>query len=138
MGTESDIAMSIGLLSLRVRPLRDRLAAPVLLSALMLSGCGEENRYVAPPPPLVTVMVPEQRPVTLYLEATGNTAAVNSANLVARVAGFVQEIRYQDGAFVKEGTSLFLIEPEPYKLKLEQAQASETAAKAAVIYAEAE
>ena len=125
--------MSVRALSLRVRP-----AVWAALAALSLSGCGGENRYVAPPPPVVTVMTPEQRPVTLYLEATGNTAAVNSANLVARVAGFVQEIRYQDGAFVKEGTSLFLIEPEPYKLKLEQAQASETAAKAAVIYAEAE
>ncbi len=78
-------------------------------------------------------MTPLKKTVTLYLEATGNTAAVNSATLVARVPGFVQEIKYKDGDLVKEGTPLFIIEPEPYKLKLDQAKASEEAAKAALI-----
>ncbi len=115
------------------------LAALAVLAALAaLTGCGDDNRYVAPPPPVVTVMTPEQKTVTLYLEATGNTAAVNSASLVARIPGFVQEIKYQDGDFVKEGTPLFIIEPEPYRLKVEQAQGAEDAAKAALIYAEAE
>ena len=93
--------------------------------ALVLSGCGQDNRYVAPPPPKVTVVTPVQQPVTRYLEATGNTAAVNTANLVARVSGFLQEINYKDGDQVKQGATLFTIEPEPYKLKLEQAQAAE-------------
>ena len=63
-----------------------------------------------------------------YLEATGYTAAVNSTNLVARVQGFLQPIDYKDGDLVKQGTTLFVIEPEPYKLKLEQAQAAEAGA----------
>jgi RND family efflux transporter MFP subunit len=115
------------------------LAALAAFAAVAgLTGCGDDNRYVAPPPPVVTVMTPEQKTVTLYLEATGNTAAVNSASLVARIPGFVQEIKYRDGDFVKEGTPLFIIEPEPYRLKVEQAQGAEDAAKAALIYAEAE
>ena len=114
--------MRLGLLSSR-----SGVAAPATLAALvLLTACGD-NRYVAPPPPKVTVMTPQQKTVTLYLEATGNTAAVNSADLVARVPGFVQAINYQDGDLVKKGTLLFTIEPEPYKLKLEQAQASEEA-----------
>ena len=71
---------------------------------MLLAGCGEKNTYVAPPPPKVTVAPPAKHPVTRYLEATGNTAAVNSADLVARVTGFVEAIKYNDGDFVKKGT----------------------------------
>lgn len=111
-------------------------AAP--LACLLLAACGEENKYVAPPPPAVTVMNPVQKPFTRYLETTGSTAAVNTVNLVARVSGFVQEIKYQDGDFVKEGTPLFVIEPEPYKLKLDQANAQVVSAQANLKQAEAE
>jgi RND family efflux transporter MFP subunit len=106
--------------------------------AVLLAACGEENRYVAPPPPKVTVQLPVQQSVTPYLEATGNTAAVNTVKLIARVQGYLQEIKYQDGAAVKQGTPLFVIEPEPFKVKLEQAQAAEEGAKAALINAQAE
>ena len=86
----------------------------------------------------MTVQLPVQQSVTPYLEATGNTAAVNTVKLVARVQGYLQEIKYQDGAAVKQGTPLFVIEPEPFKVKLEQAQAAEEGAKAALINAQAE
>jgi multidrug efflux pump subunit AcrA (membrane-fusion protein) len=116
---------------------RLRLLA-ALGAAVMTAACGQENRFVAPPPPKVTVQLPVQQTVTPYLEATGNAAAVNTVKLVARVQGYLQEIKYQDGATVKKGTPLFVIEPEPYKVKLEQAQAAEEGAKAALINAEAE
>jgi RND family efflux transporter MFP subunit len=108
------------------------------ISAITLAACGEDNRYVAPPPPKVTVATPAQQQVTPYIEATGNTTAINTVNLVARVAGFVQEIKYSDGDFVKKGTPLFVIEPEPYKLKLDQAKGSQDSAEAALKQSEAE
>ena len=115
---------------------RKRRAAAVSLLALVpllaLAGCGEKNTYVAPPPPKVTVAKPVQRAVTHYLQATGNTAAVNSADLVARVSGFVQAIKYNDGDFVKKGKVLFVIEQQPYALKVEQAKASEASARASL------
>ena len=113
---------------------------PIVGLALLalLAGCGQENRFVAPPPPKVIVELPVQQTVTPYLEATGNTAAVNTVKLIARVEGYLQEIKYQDGATVKKGTPLFVIEPQPYKVKLEQAQAAEEGAKATLINAEAE
>jgi RND family efflux transporter MFP subunit len=101
-----------------------------VLAALLLSACGERNDYVAPPPPKVTVANPVKQPVTRYFETTGSTVAVNSTDLVARVAGFVQEIKYRDGDHVKKGTLLFTIEPEPYRVRLEQAKAAETGAAA--------
>jgi len=104
----------------------------------MLAACGQNNTYVAPPPPKVTVAKPVEQKVTRYFEATGNAAAVNSANLVARVSGFLTEIKYQDGMPVKKGQHLFTIEPEPYQLKLQQAQAAEASAEATVKQTEAD
>ncbi|MGA7485566.1 MAG: efflux RND transporter periplasmic adaptor subunit [Xanthobacteraceae bacterium] len=104
----------------------------------LLTACGQENRFIAPPPPKVIVQFPTQQTVTPYLEATGNAASLNNIKLVARVQGYVQEIKYQDGQTVKKGTPLFVIEPEPYKVQLEQAQAAEEGAKATLLNAEAE
>jgi RND family efflux transporter MFP subunit len=103
----------------------------------ILSAC-EQNTFVPPPPPKVDVAVPAQGSFTRYLEATGNTAPVKNVDLVARVQGFLQSIEYKDGAFVKEGTPLFTIEPDTYKLKLEQAQAAESGAQATLRQAEAD
>ncbi|MDI1267232.1 MAG: efflux RND transporter periplasmic adaptor subunit [bacterium] len=97
----------------------------------MLSAC-EQNAFVPPPPAKVDVAVPVQGSFTRYLEATGNTAPIKNVDLVARVQGVLQAINYKDGTFVKEGTPLFTIEPETYKLKLEQAQAAEAGAQASV------
>src|SRR6185437_15448372 len=109
----------------------------IVLSCALLAGC-ERNAFVPPPPPSVDVAVSVQRSVTRYLEATGNTAPIKQVDLVARVQGVLQAISYQDGAFVKEGTSLFTIEPETYKLKLDQAQAAEAGAQASLKQAEAD
>jgi len=111
--------------------------AAMVLSFALLGGC-EQNAFVPPPPPSVDVAVPVQRNVTRYLEATGNTAPIKQVDLVARVQGVLQAINYQDGAFVKEGTSLFTIEPETYKLKLDQAQAAEAGAQASVKQSDAD
>jgi RND family efflux transporter MFP subunit len=111
--------------------------ALAILALVALAGC-EQNTFVAPPPPKVEVAVPVQRPITRYLETTGNTAPIKSVDLVARVQGFLQSIDYKDGDFVKEGTPLFTIEPETYKLKLDQAKAAEAGAEATVKQAEAD
>jgi RND family efflux transporter MFP subunit len=110
--------------------------AAALTASAGVTACGEDNRYVAPPPPQVTVATPVRKQVTRYLEATGNTAAINTANLVARVPGFIQKINYSDGDHVKEGAVLFIIEPESYELKLKQSQAAEASAKASLEKAE--
>ena len=104
------------------------IAGSVLASTLIVSGCGEKNAFVPPPPPKIEVALPLKQTVTRYLEATGNTAAVNSTTLVARVQGFIQDIKYKDGDAVKAGTVLFVIEQKPYQLALEQAEAGQSSA----------
>src|SRR6202051_5310346 len=82
------------------------------------------HSFVPPPPPKVDVRLPVQQAVTRYLDATGNTAPIQSVDLVARVQGVLQSINYKDGSFVKQGTTLFTIAPETYNLQLEQDQAA--------------
>ena len=96
---------------------------------VVLSAC-EKNSFVPPPPPKVDVGLPVQKGITRFLDATGNTAPIKTVDLVARVQGVLQSIDYKDGSFVKQGTTLFTIEPETYKYKLEQAQAAEAGARA--------
>jgi RND family efflux transporter MFP subunit len=115
-----------------------RYRIPVIAFTFVLLTACEQNTFVPPPPPKVEVAVPLQKPITRYLDATGNTAAIKNVDLVARVQGFLQSINYQDGTFVKQGTTLFTIEPETYKLKLEQAQAAEAGAQASLKQAEAD
>src|SRR5262245_50989422 len=112
-------------------------AVSVAWAAIALTAC-EQNTFVPPPPPKAEVAVPAQKNITRFIDATGNTSAVKSVDLVARVQGFLQAINYKDGSFVKEGTTLFTIEPESYKIKVEQAQAAEVGAQATLKQAEAD
>src|SRR5271154_2945718 len=113
-------------------------AALLFATAIVIAACGQNNEYAAPPPAKVTVDAPVEREVTNYFESTGNTAAINSVDLVARVQGFVQAISYTDGDFVKKGTSLFTIEPEPYKLKVDAAKSAVVSAQATLTQTQAE
>jgi RND family efflux transporter MFP subunit len=123
--------------SVRQRATAISRIAFAILAFVTLSAC-EQNSFVPPPPPKVDVGLPAQRSVTRYLEATGTTAPIKMVDLVARVQGVLQSINYQDGTFVKQGTTLFTIEPDTYKLKLEQAQAAEAGAQASLKQAEAD
>ncbi len=97
--------------------LRKPLAGVGLGLLLSLTAC-ESNVYKPPPPPTVTVTRPERRPVTGYLEFTGNTQAINTVTLRARVQGFLEKVFFQDGDRVKKGQLLFLIQPNTYEDQL--------------------
>lgn len=96
-------------------------AAGVLVIGLA-AGCGETNKYVEPPPPEVTVATPQARDVTNYFEATGTAQPVMTVDIRARVKGFLKERHFKEGAMVKEGDLLLVIDEEPFQLALEQAK----------------
>ena len=98
--------------------------AIVCLAGIMLASCDDPNKYQAPPPAEVGVLKPQRRPVTLYLELTGNTSAFNKVDLVARVQGFLEKVGYKDGDRVEAGTTLFQIERAPYETSLQIAEAT--------------
>jgi RND family efflux transporter MFP subunit len=119
-------------LSLAVR------ATAFVIAAVALAACSSKNAYVAPPPPKVQVAQPLQRPVTEYLELTGNTQAFASVDLVARVQGFLTSIDYVDGANVKKGAQLFGIERDIYQAQVDQQQATVASDQATEEYNKAE
>jgi RND family efflux transporter MFP subunit len=91
-----------------------------------------------PPPPTVTVAQPVQRTVTDYLELTGNTQAIRTVQLVARVAGYLEKVLFQDGQLVKKDDLLFRIQQNTYEENLRQAEAAIQLQKAQLHYAETE
>jgi RND family efflux transporter MFP subunit len=97
-------------------------AIAIAIAALALAGCGSKNAYIPPPPSKVVVAQPVQKPVTLYLHLTGNTAPFRTVQLVARVQGYLESIDYKDGTEVKKGTQLFGIERDVYQAQLDQAK----------------
>jgi membrane fusion protein, multidrug efflux system len=102
---------------------RPGLAVLAAIAALALTGCGSKNQFVAPPPAKVVVAQPIQKPVTLYVYLTGNTVAYRTANLVARVQGYLETIDYKDGAAVTKGTQLFGIERDTFQAQVDQVKA---------------
>lgn len=95
----------------------------LLALGLAASGCGQKNAYVEPPPPEVTVTHPVVRDVTDYIDATGTTESVLTVEIRARVRGFLKECLVKEGARVKEGELLLVIDEEPFRVQLEQAKA---------------
>ena len=85
--------------------------------------CGDRNVYAPPPPPQVTVVQPVRQEVSDYLEFTGNTQAINTVQLRARVQGFLEKVFFKDGDMVKKGQLLFLIQQNTYQDQLAQAEA---------------
>jgi RND family efflux transporter MFP subunit len=112
------------------------IAASGLLA--LLAGCGEQAAPQPPPPPKVTVVQPVRRTVTDYLELTGNTQAIYTVQLVARIAGYLEQVLFQDGQIVKKGQPLFVIQRNTYEDTLRQAEASIAQYRAQLEYAEAQ
>ena len=61
--------------------------------------------------------------VPIMAEPIGTTRALQEVSIRARVRGFLKEIHFEEGGDVKEGQLLFVIDEEPFKAKLAEAQA---------------
>lgn len=123
---------------MRALGVRAARAAVFAIAGITLAACNSKNAYVPPPPAKVQVAQPVQRPITEYLELTGNTQAFASVDLVARVQGFLTSINYQDGATVKKGVQLFGIERDIYQAQVDQQQATVASDEATEAYNKAE
>jgi RND family efflux transporter MFP subunit len=95
-----------------------------LLLWLLLALVSPGNLGAAPPektegpPPLVTVAAATMQDVNPAAEYVGHIEAIQAVDVRARVEGFLEQVNFKEGDFVKAGDVLYLIEQAPYQAKV--------------------
>ena len=88
----------------------------------VLPGCARRPPQIAPPEAVtIPVSQPVVREVTDFVDFTGRTEAVHSVDIRPRVTGYLVKMPFEEGAEVKAGDLLFVIDPRPYQAQLDQA-----------------
>lgn len=106
-----------------------------------LSACEQEKQAAGGggfPPPQVSVAEVLVKDVTPWIETSGRFVAKERVEIKPRVGGVIKSIRFREGAFVKKGSTLFVIDQAPYKVALDQAEAELARNKASEALATAE
>ena len=116
-----------------------RIVCFPLLLILLFPSFGCQRRVERPPIPVPDVVVESVlvQNVQPYIEETGITDASDFVEILARVSGFLQEIRYASGDIVAAGAPLFLIQPEQYQAEVKAAEGRLAAAQADLVHMEA-
>ena len=128
-------ACYLGLPSRDLSRLELRLSSAILLLIvlLMAAGCAKTPEQKAQPRSAeVTVMPVDARDVPVSAEYVAQTQSSRLVNIQARVSGFLEKRVYTEGAMVKEGQTLFLMDQKPFKVQLDQAEAALSKQKAAM------
>ena len=110
------------------------------LAAALLSGCGHSlaaSPAAAPPAPEVSVAEVIARPLHQWVELTGTLQAVGSVQVRPRVAGYVDAVRFAEGARVERGAVLFQIDPRPFALEVDRLNAELNRAQSKLDFATA-
>jgi len=102
---------------------------PILLACISLTAACDRSQsptepLAALPAPEVTVATPLKKDVTDMDEYTGRLAAVKSVDVHARVRGYLESIHFKEGAIVKAGDLLYVIDPRPYQAALDEVRAN--------------
>jgi membrane fusion protein (multidrug efflux system) len=110
-----------------------RFAAAGVAAIVLLCACGDKKAPAAPgagggpggkmPAPEVGVITAKVQPVALTTELPARAEPIRVAQVRARVNGVVLKRLFEEGSEVKQGQSLFQIDPEPYQAQLNSAEA---------------
>jgi multidrug efflux pump subunit AcrA (membrane-fusion protein) len=95
----------------------------VACACAALGGCRSTNAPPVPAPPAVVVASPLVMRLAEWDEYTGRFEATDTVDVRARVNGYLDSIHFRDGAIVKPGDLLFVIDPRPYEAVMDGAQA---------------
>lgn len=108
----------------------------LLLTALLLAGCGEqasEAPAATAHPAIVTVLAVRPETVTLVDELPGRVAAYRTAEIRPQVGGIIEKRLFDQGSEVAVGQVLFQINPDPFKAEVDSAAAALQRAEAGLI-----
>ena len=119
----------------------NKIALIVALSGVIFfSGCSEGQKAPkrqVPPPLMVKTVTVHHKPMPLWIQYTGMTKATSDQEIRARVSGRLQKVYFKDGAKVKKGDKLFLIEQSQYQSNLQSTKAKKRQDEAALTLAKA-
>jgi membrane fusion protein (multidrug efflux system) len=114
----------------------------VVIICVAITGCSKNDQTAAQPPAGIAlpVSVIEVRPtsVPISAEAVAQTEGAKEVEIRPRVGGILLKRLYEEGAAVKAGQPMFLIDPVPYQNALAQAKAQLAEQKARVVQTERE
>jgi len=114
---------------LSTRSRRKKLSLAVVVALLIVAGglglraARGESAPPPPPPPQVTVASAIGREVTDWDEFTGHLEAVDVVEVRPRVSGYIERVAFDEGAEVRKGDVLFVIDPRPYAAEVARAEA---------------
>ena len=106
------------------------ISLAVLLSVGALGCEDQRNAFQAPPPPKVTAMHPEMRLFEPFRDIVATVEPLETVEIRARIAGFLESREFQPGDVVEKGTVLFRLEPDEYDANLAIANADLRSAQA--------
>lgn len=99
---------------------------------------GHAKAAEAPPAPEVDVAKVVRRTITDWKSYSGRMEAVQKVDVRPLVSGTIVSVDFKDGALVKKGDTLFVIDPRPYQAAVDQAAAQVAAAQARSGYAQSD
>ncbi|GAA4177470.1 efflux RND transporter periplasmic adaptor subunit [Shinella granuli] len=100
---------------------------------LILAGCQDEQAAqggFAFPPPQVAVITVKAEDVPITNDLPGRIAATRTAEVRPRATGIVIERIFEQGSQVKEGDVLYRIDPAPFQVQVDSAEATLRRARA--------
>ena len=112
------------------------ILAAIAVTVLLMSGCDgkAKKQPVKPAPPDVQVTEVTQGKVPIVREFSGTIKAIKTVDIIPRVSGYIDERHFEEGTFVKKGDPLYLIDPRPYKAKLDAYKAQLKLDQAALVF----
>jgi multidrug efflux system membrane fusion protein len=111
------ILLLIGAIGGTVLMVKARARAATTAAAAAASAVA--NRVV----PVLTAAV-AQRDVPVWLEGLGNVSAFYTVTVKPQVGGQIMEVLFKEGQHVKKGDVLIQIDPRPFSIALQSAQAA--------------